>query len=80
MGVPEIVTVLEDQDAETPGGKPMGSPMPVAPEVVWVMGGREVLKQTLGLAIEGAETERLGVTEIEPAAFTFPQPPVSGIL
>jgi hypothetical protein len=75
-----MVMVLADQDAVTPAGNPVGRPMPVAPEVVWVMAGRAVLKQTLGLAKDGGETSRSGFTVIEPVAFTVPQPPVNGML
>ena len=37
VGVPEMVIVLLVQDAVTPGGKPVGVPIPVAPVVVWVI-------------------------------------------
>ena len=37
VGVPLIVIVLEAHDAVTPAGKPVATPMPVAPLVVCVM-------------------------------------------
>lgn len=36
-GVPLIVITLEAQLAETPGGKPVAAPIPVADVVVWVI-------------------------------------------
>lgn len=49
-GVPEIVIVLPTNEAETPVGNPVAVPIPVAPEVVWVIfEERAALIQTVGV-------------------------------
>ena len=73
-----MVMVLEAHEADTPAGSPVGVPIPVAPEVVWVMAVRAVLIQRLG-ALDAAEADLLGVTVIVPVAFTLPHPPARGI-
>ena len=79
VGVPLIVTVLEDQDAVTPAGRPVAVPMPVAPVVVWVMGVSAVFVHSVGVE-EATLTVWSGVTVMVPVAFTpLPQPPVSGL-
>ena len=77
--MPLIVIVLDAQDAETPVGKPVAVPMPVAPVVVCVTGVSAVLIHSVGVA-EAALTVLAAVTVIVPVAFTVPQPPVSGML
>jgi len=77
--VPLIVTVLDSQAAVTPAGKPVGAPMPVAPVVVCVIGVRAVFIHKVGDE-EAALAVLVGVTFIVPVAFTFPQPPVIGMV
>ena len=79
VGVPLIVTVLEDQDAVTPAGRPVAVPIPVAPAVTCVMAVNAVLMHRVGVE-EAAPTVLSGVTVIVPVAETLPQPPVSGML
>ncbi len=79
VGVPLIVTVLEDQDAVTPAGRPVAVPIPVAPAVTCVMAVKAVLMHRVGVE-EAAPTVLSGVTVIVPVAETLPQPPVSGML
>ena len=79
VGVPEIVIVLDAQEAVTPAGRPVAVPIPVAPEVVWVIAVRVVLMQSVGVE-EAAPTVLSGVTVMVPEAFTIPHPPVSGIV
>ena len=68
------------QVADTPFGKPVAVPIPVAPVVAMVMDGvSAVLIQIDGLA-EGAATILTGFTVIVPDALTIPQPPISGIV
>ena len=76
-GVPLNVMVFAAQFADTPGGKPVAVPIPVAPVVVIVL-----------FAAKGAPTQKegeilvvvlLGFTIIVPVALTVPQPPVKGI-
>ena len=43
VGVPLIVIVFDAHAAVTPGGNPVGVPMPVAPVVVLVIGVNAVL-------------------------------------
>ena len=66
------------QEAETPDGKPVAEPMPVAPVVVWVMLVKAVLIHKVGA--EEAAVTVFTVTVIVPVAFTMPQPPVNGML
>ena len=51
VGVPEIVIVLDDQEAVTPDGNPVAVPIPVAPVVVWVIAVIAVLIQTVGVEL-----------------------------
>jgi hypothetical protein len=79
VGVPLIVIVFPNQEAETPAGSPVAAPIPVAPVVVKVIEGESaVFTHKVGL-LDAAVTELVGLTIIVPAAFTDPQPPVSGI-
>lgn len=72
--------VLEPNEAVMPAGRPVGTPIPVAPVVVWVMAVESALLiQTVGDEDAG-ETVLSGVTVIVPVAFTMLQPPVSGIV
>ena len=74
-----MVRILLAQAAETPAGKPVGVPMPVAPVVLWVILVMAVLRQTVG-AEDAVATVLFGVTVIVPVALTIPQPPINGIL
>lgn len=73
-----MVTVFEPKEADTPVGKPVAVPMPVAPEVVWVILVKGILIHKIGLE-EAAPTVFAGVTVIVPVAVPPLQPPVSGI-
>ena len=74
-----MVMVLSFQTGFTPAGKPVGDPMPVAPEVIWVMTGLSaVLTHRMGVE-EGAPADIAGVTVMVPVAVAEPHPPVSGI-
>jgi hypothetical protein len=79
VGVPLIVTVLDDHAAVTPAGKPTATPTPVAPVVVWVIFISATLTHKVGV-VDAAVAVLAGVTVIVPVAFTLPQPPVNGIL
>jgi hypothetical protein len=74
-----MVITLLFQEAESPEGKPVTAPIPVAPVVVMVMGVSVLPAQSVGLE-DGALAVLRGVTVMLPTAFTVPQPPVSGIL
>ena len=75
-----MVIVLDAQPADTPEGKLVGEPMPVAPVVVCVMLGlNKVLIQSVGFE-DGAPTVLSGETVIVPVAVPPPQPPVNGML
>jgi len=56
-----MVITLVAQLAVTPAGKPVAAPMPVAPVVVWVIGGIAVLTHKVGVD-EAALTVSAGVT------------------
>ncbi len=71
--------VLDNQDAVTPDGKPVAAPIPVAPVVLSVILVIAVLIHGVGEE-DAALTVLSGVTVIVPVAFTFPQPPVNGML
>ena len=77
--MPLIVIVLAAQFAVTPAGSPVAAPMPVAPVVAIVIFVSAVLIHNVGLE-DGAPAVLAGVTVIVPVAFTFPQPPVNGML
>ena len=79
VGVPEIVIVFEAHAAETPAGRPVGEPIPVAPVVVCVIFVNAVLIHSVG-AKEAAPAVLSGVTVMVPVAFTLPQPPVRGMV
>ena len=79
VGVPLIVIVFPDQLAVTPVGRPVATPMPVAPVVVCVMFVIAVFIQAVG--VDDAAPDVLDVTTvIVPVAFAVPQPPVNGIV
>ena len=63
VGVPLIVIVFDNQEALTPDGKPLAVPIPVAPLVLWVIDGIDVLIQTVGL-VDAVPTVLVGVTVI----------------
>ena len=44
-----MVMILKDHEAETPAGRLLGVPMPVAPVVVWVMVVSGVLIHSVGV-------------------------------
>ena len=71
--------MLEAQAAETPDGKSVAIPIPVAPVVACVIFVKAVLIHKVGVALAAAEVFA-AVTVIVPVAFTLPQPPVKGIL
>ena len=79
VGVPLIVIVLVAHVAVTPVGKPVATPIPVAPVVVWVIAVSAVLLHKVGV-LDAALTVLAGVTVIVPVALTVPQPPVTGML
>ena len=74
-----MVIVLPDHEADTPVGKPVAAPIPVAPVVVCVIAVIAVLIHT-GNELEAVETVLFGSTIIVPVAFTVLQPPVHGML
>ena len=77
--MPLIVIVFPDHAADTPAGKPVGVPIPVAPVVVCViLGDKVVLIQRFVVIPEVTVFD--GVTVIVPIALKLPQPPVNGIL
>ncbi len=67
--------VLPENPADTPAGKPVAAPMPVAPVVVCVMFVIAVLIHTVG-ELEAGVTVLFGVMVIVPALLTCPQVPV----
>ena len=72
--------VFAANTAETPAGKPVTAPMPVAPVVVIVMpGDKTVLIHKVGV-LDGEPAILAGVTVIVPVALTVPHPPVNGML
>ena len=73
-----MVIVLAAQLADTPAGRLVGVPIPVAPDVVWVIAVNGVLMHNVG-AEEAAVTVLFALTVIVPVAFTVPHPPVNGI-
>jgi hypothetical protein len=79
VGVPLIVMVLDAQAAVTPAGKPVATPIPVAPVVVCVIAVIAVLIHNVGVD-DAALTVLFGATVIVPVAFTLPQPPVNGMV
>ena len=63
--------------AATPDGSPVGVPIPVAPDVVCVKGGKEVLTHKTGDP-EAALTDWVVVTLMVPVAVAVPHPPTIG--
>ncbi len=78
-GVPLIVMVFEENDGETPVGRPVAVPIPVALVVEMVIAVNGVLTQRVGL-LDGAPAVLTGFTMIVPVAFTVPAPPVNGMV
>ena len=74
-----MVIVLEDQLALNPAGKPVDTPIPVAPVVLWVISISAVLIHKVGV-VDAALAILAAVTVIVPVALTLPQPPVNGML
>jgi hypothetical protein len=79
VGVPLIVIVLDAQLAITPAGKPVATPMPEAPVVVWVIAINGVLMHNVGVE-DAALTVFIGVTVMVPVALALAQLPLSGML
>jgi hypothetical protein len=78
-GVPLKVIVFPENEADTPEGSPVATPIPVAPVVVNVIvGERAVLLQSVGL-IDAVETVFIELTVIVPIALTVPHPPIKGM-
>ena len=76
-----MVIVLFDQEADTPAGRFIAVPIPVAPVVVWViLEGNAALMHTVVVVGDAAPTVFDVVTVIVPLAVSIPQPPVKGIL
>ena len=73
-----MVIVLDAHAAETPAGKPVTVPIPVAPAVVWVILVKAVLILKVGLEL-AAEAVLSADTFIVPVALTLPDPPLRGI-
>jgi len=59
VGVPEIVIVFEANAAETPEGRPVAVPIPLAPVVPWV------------IAVNAVFIQRVGVEDAVPTVFKF---------
>ena len=74
-----MVITFEAHAADTPAGRPLAVPMPVAPVVVLVMLVKAVLVQSVGVE-EAVPGVLAAVTVIVPVALTEPAPPVSGML
>jgi hypothetical protein len=79
VGVPLIVIVFEAQFADTPPGKPVGVPIPVAPVVLCVIGVNALLIHSVGVD-DAAPAVMSAVTVIVPVALTVPHPPLKGIV
>ena len=63
VGIPLMVIVIAAQAAVTPVGKPVATPIPIAPVVVCVMAVSGVLMHSVGVE-EAAVTVLFGVTVI----------------
>jgi xanthosine utilization system XapX-like protein len=77
VGLPLNVIVLAAHVAVTPAGRPVATPIPVAPVVACVL--------LIGVLIHNVVVATVaavlsGVTTIIPVAFTVPHPPVNGML
>ncbi len=79
VGVPLKVIVFPAQIADTPVGKAVAVPIPVAPVVVWVIFGVKVLLIHKVVVIPAVTVFNV-VTIIVPVAIRLPQPPVKGML
>ena len=73
-----MVIVLPAKEAETPNGKPVTVPIPVAPVVVCIIGVKTVLIHNVELG--AAVTVLFAFTTIVPVAFIKSHPPVNGML
>ena len=71
--------VFASQVAVTPKGKPVAVPIPVAPEVVKVIGVKVALIHNVAV-LEVEVIVLLGFTIILPVANNVLQPPVNGML
>ncbi len=74
-----MVIVFPNQEAETPAGRLVAAPIPVAPVVVKVTDGIACPKQIVGFD-EAALTVFVGLIVIVPVALRAVQPPVTGIV
>ena len=70
---------LDAQLAVTPAGKPVATPIPVAPVTTWVILVKAVLIHKVGV-VDAAPAVFAAVTVMLPVAFTLPQPPASGMV
>ena len=61
VGVPLIVIVFDAKAADTPAGKPVGAPIPVAPVVAIVILVNAVLMHSVGVD-DGVPAVLVGVT------------------
>ena len=73
-----MVIVSDAHAAVTPAGNPVAVPIPVAPDVAWVILVKAVLIHMVGLEL-AAPTVLFAVTFIVPVAFKLLQPPVKGM-
>ena len=73
-----MVITLLFHAADTPEGRPVTVPIPVAPVVAMVMGVSRLFGQIVGVA-DGAPMVLRGLTVMVPVAFKVPQPPVRGM-
>jgi phosphatidylserine synthase len=73
-----MVMVFAAHAAETPAGKFVGVPMPVAPVVVCVILVSAVLIHKVGVE-DAVPAVLFALTVIVPVALTVPQPPIKGM-
>ncbi len=78
VGVPLIVIELPAHAADTPAGRPVAAPIPVALVVACVIFVNGVLIQSVGVD-DGAPAVLAAVTVIVPVASTVPKTPVNGM-
>ena len=74
-----MVIVFEAKVGVIPAGKPVATPIPVAPVVVCVIFVKAVLIHNVGVA-DATLNVLSGDTVIVPVALTVPHPPIKGIL
>ena len=74
-----MVIRLEAQVAITPVGRPVDTPIPVAPVTTWVILVKALFTHRVGVE-DAAPAVLAAVTVIVPLAFPPPQPPVNGML